>query len=278
MNKFCVFCGKKPATKSKEHIIPQWLIKLTGDSNRQVSIGPMWDSRTESLSIKQFAFDQFQFPACDDCNSRYSEFENKSKEIIISILDNASLSSDDFSILLNWLDKIRIGLWLAFNYLQNNLASVEPNYFIANRIGISDRAVFLYKSDHPKLGVNFLGTSVPAFQYHPVCFTIRINQYCFFNLATHFLISKNLGLPYAKSSTFTNGKEIKYSLVEGRNRIIYPLIRKMFSKQCTEIYQPIYSQTGIRQKYENWYDNDFVRSISTDHPGGIGKVFISEKK
>ena len=37
--KFCVFCGKKPENKNKEHIIPQWLIKLTGDPNRKINLG-----------------------------------------------------------------------------------------------------------------------------------------------------------------------------------------------------------------------------------------------
>lgn len=37
--KFCVFCGKKPKNKTKEHILPKWLIKLTGKPNRQINVG-----------------------------------------------------------------------------------------------------------------------------------------------------------------------------------------------------------------------------------------------
>jgi len=31
MDKFCIFCGDKPQSKNLEHIIPQWLLKMTGD-------------------------------------------------------------------------------------------------------------------------------------------------------------------------------------------------------------------------------------------------------
>jgi hypothetical protein len=273
MDKFCVFCGNKPSTKSKEHIIPQWLIKLTGEPNRQIHIGPMWDSSTNSLNIKEFSFDQFQFPACDDCNESYSKFESTNKEIIVRLLDNGPLSADDFSSLLNWIDKIRIGLWLAYNYLQKNLSSVEPNYFISSRIKRSDRSIFIYKSNSSKPGINFLGTNVPAFQYLPICFTIRINQYCFFNLATDFLISKNIGLPYANSISYTDGKGSKFSFKQGTGRIIYPLIRKTFDKNATEIYQPFFSRPEIRSEFEDWYNNEYTHSISSDFSSGVGKIF-----
>jgi hypothetical protein len=38
VNKVCVFCGEKPTNKTKEHIIPEWLIELTGDINRDFTI------------------------------------------------------------------------------------------------------------------------------------------------------------------------------------------------------------------------------------------------
>jgi hypothetical protein len=44
MDKFCVFCGKKPQSKNREHIIPQWLIALTGDPNRDVYLVRKWAS------------------------------------------------------------------------------------------------------------------------------------------------------------------------------------------------------------------------------------------
>jgi len=37
--KYCVFCGKPPSDKNKEHVLPHWLIKMTGDPNRVVNLG-----------------------------------------------------------------------------------------------------------------------------------------------------------------------------------------------------------------------------------------------
>ena len=58
VERFCVFCGAKPNKKSREHIIPQWLIELTGDPQRQAVFGPFLDERTRELTYRNFAFDQ----------------------------------------------------------------------------------------------------------------------------------------------------------------------------------------------------------------------------
>ena len=39
LEKRCIFCGKKPSEKNREHIIPRWLIALTGDPKREWYLG-----------------------------------------------------------------------------------------------------------------------------------------------------------------------------------------------------------------------------------------------
>jgi hypothetical protein len=39
MDKICVFCGEKPKSRNSEHVIPQWLIELTGNPKRIASFG-----------------------------------------------------------------------------------------------------------------------------------------------------------------------------------------------------------------------------------------------
>jgi hypothetical protein len=274
MEKFCVFCGQKPSSKNKEHVIPLWLIELTGDPNRKATFGPFLDTEKMALVHKEFAFDQFKFPACKECNEKHSELENNARDVIVRLIKDDVLASMDFMVLLDWLDKIRIGLWLAYNYIQKNLAEVEPNYYIANRIGRSDRATLIYKTDAAISGINLTGTSFPAFQYDPTCFNIRINQYSFFNLATDFLLSKYLGFPYLRESYYSEGKETIFSIAKGKNQILYPLIRKSYNKKCTEIYQPLFSRRDMRLHLEKWYDTEHVHSLSHDYANGIGKVLI----
>ena len=56
-SKFCVFCGNKPENKTKEHIIPRWLIEKTGNVTRPMKGGPI-----TSKGVRTYAFDKFVFP------------------------------------------------------------------------------------------------------------------------------------------------------------------------------------------------------------------------
>lgn len=272
-----MFCGNKPERKNNEHIIPKWLIELTGDPNRKISIGAVWDSKLMNFGSKKFAFDQFQFPSCESCNSRYSELELNAKNVVLCMLSDGALSGDDFLILFDWLDKVRVGLWLAFNYLQKNALGIDPNFHIANRIGNSDRLVFIYKADSNERGVNFSGVNVPAFQYYPVCFNLRINNYCLFNVSTDYLISKHLGLPYSKEAYYTEGRAIKLTLSKGTGRVLHPLVRTPYNKECTEIYQPASLKPKLMDEYSNLYDNDYSRFYLQDSKEGVSKILIAVK-
>ena len=75
MDKFCIFCGGEPVAKNKEHVLPQWLIELTGNPKRLAGFG------IDLFSSKQrkYSLNQFQFPACKDCNNEFSSLEGKAK-------------------------------------------------------------------------------------------------------------------------------------------------------------------------------------------------------
>lgn len=278
LDKFCVFCGKKPESKNKEHIIPKWLIELTGDPNRVVEFGPVWNEETLSLEEKKFAFDQFHFPACESCNLEHSLLEVRAKDIVQNLINESALSSEDFNVLLDWIDKIRVGLWLAYNYLQKNLSDIRPNYYISKRIGVKDRALFIYKSDSKGKGVTFSGVNAPAFQYYPICFSLRINHFCLFNLSTDFVVSKYLGLPYPKEIYFTDGPEVKYVLNRGKERVLYPIVRASYNKKCTEVYQPRFVRNEFSTGIEYLYDTDYSRSLFQNFQMGLGKILITENK
>ena len=49
LNMFCIFFGASHSAKTKEHIVPQWLLKLTGNPNRSAYFGRDW----LSPSLKQ---------------------------------------------------------------------------------------------------------------------------------------------------------------------------------------------------------------------------------
>src|ERR1700746_3874378 len=85
---FCVFCGRVPEGKTKEHIIPQWLIRLTGDENRII---PLVVDKRDLRPISQSAA-SFVFPACDACNAAYSALETRVSQKLLMLLAHQQVS------------------------------------------------------------------------------------------------------------------------------------------------------------------------------------------
>ncbi|MBI5877642.1 MAG: hypothetical protein HZB53_08335 [Chloroflexi bacterium] len=220
----CIFCGRKPGTKTNEHVIPRWLISMTGDPKRPINVGPFM---SQQEPFGKFAFDQFKFPACDNCNASFAKLEIRAKPIVEKLLALNGVSTVDFDILLDWFDKIRIGLWLGFHqYLDQNFWQIVPNFYIAARIGMADRALLIYRTKGAQRGVSFLGVGTPAFAHSPSCFTLVVNDLVIVNASTDFLLARQVGLPYPRSM-FVKGDNslvIQSPLEPGTKEIRYPVL------------------------------------------------------
>lgn len=283
--KFCVFCGKKPESKTKEHIIPQWLIKLTGDLNREISLGA--DTKhfraTGEIKMLKFSFSSFQFPACNSCNNEFSELEVKTKTIVEKVLSNDYLTSLEINTLLDWFDKVRIGLWLGSLLLDLEMAPITPNFHIKKRIAEKDRCLFVYemKNDGWK-GIQFTGFNAPIFKFNPSCFALRINNYQFLNISFDFLFSKNIGFPYPKSQKLLkDSEEIMTVMNEGTQKINFPLLHTKHLTPSIEIYQPIIPKKMMRREDDNEkdiYDNEYVKNNCINFFDGKGSIFFVENK
>ena len=62
---------------------------------------------------------KFAFPACGRCNVIYSTLESEVKPILLKILDGIEIRSEELSLFLDWLDKVRVGLWLGMKQLDD---------------------------------------------------------------------------------------------------------------------------------------------------------------
>lgn len=82
--KRCIICGEPPSNKNKEHVIPKWLIELTGDPKREWNLGVQTGHPDRKL--RKYAADQFQFLACETCNGRYSDLEGRAKSYMSDLL------------------------------------------------------------------------------------------------------------------------------------------------------------------------------------------------
>jgi hypothetical protein len=279
--KFCVFCGKKPEGKTKEHIIPQWLIKLTGDPNREITIGiaSTLILGKREYDLRKYSFSSFHFPACRNCNSEFSKLEDDAKEIMEKILQREFISNIEISKLLDWLDKVRTGLWLGGLLLDRDLAPVRPNFYIKDRIGEKDRCLVVYEMNDDWKGIQFSGTNFPAFSFTPSCFSLCVNNYYFLNISTDFLFSRNIGFPFSVDKYFLDqDSRTIVSMSPGLERIRLPLLKFRFAKPSIELYQPMISKKFCESQVEiaELYQRDFIKTNCLDFQGGIGGVFYME--
>lgn len=277
MKKECVFCGKKPQSKTNEHIIPQWLIALTGDPNREILIGYKKDGSKET---RQYSFSSFKFPSCSICNEMFSKLENDAKDVITKLLNLDGINANDLNTLLDWFDKIRTGLWLANYNLDKNFANITPNFRIADRIGKFDRMLKIARADSLDRRVNWGGTETAIFNYIPSCFSLVINNLYFLNLSYDFLFSRRLGFPFPKEKYIhnytSNYQEINLS--DGIERIHRPIFRKHFKMLGTEFYQPMWGSILSKKSTHTLYNKEYIRSNSTDFDSGIGAIFFSHSQ
>jgi len=263
----CIFCGKDPKDKNLEHVIPEWLISLTGNPNRIADFSCNLDKD------RKFAFDQFRFPSCKECNEKFSDIESNTRETVLAILDGKKV--EELESLLLWFDKVRIGLWLAFYTLDKNYWGIEPKFYITERLSRSDRGLFIYKSSSPK-GINFFGVSNnPLFNLMPSCFGLRINEYYFLNFSTDYLFSKRLGLPHpGKMFVLDNKKnKVEVNLNKGKEKVLLPVIKRNFTSSCIELYQPIINKNLATTDRQEFYSSAYVKKYF-DERKCAGKIVI----
>lgn len=177
---------------------------------------------------------------------------------------------------MDWLDKVRIGLWLGF--IQLNKQQINPLFHIENRIGQYDRILIIEKSDFPGERLNFGGTDTMSFQFRPSAFLLIINNIYLTNISSAFLISRRIGFPFPKHSAMqSNTSDIEITIEKGLERIIRPILRKETSEIGTIIYQPMFEQRLFKTE-TNIYNSKYVKENCINHKNGIGNIFVEKDK
>lgn len=276
MEKVCIFCGEHPEGKTLEHVLPRWLIQLTGNPKRPADFG--YSESTEVQHVKRiFAFDAFKFPSCKECNQEFANLEAAAKVIVEKMMLEVALSESELSILVDWLDKVRIGLWLGYLYLDKNPLGICPHFYVQHRIRCHDRMLAIFKGDGNIEGLNIVGCDTPGFAQIPSCFSLRINNLWFLNMSYQFLLARRMGFPFPRESYMTEGERFGCSLAEGRNRIMRPVLKKAIRIEGTELYQPIFAGIIATEGYEKLkklYETEYVRDSCISWEEGIGRIYI----
>lgn len=195
----CVFCGKPPSHKNCEHVLPLWLIEQTGDPKREIRVA--LDSDSEP---KAFAFDQFKFPACTKCNDRYARLEGCVSAIFRKLWSRAPLNQKEWILLLDWSDKVRVGLWLGLSMLFKNPHKIEPRFAIDQRIRRLDRILMLAHSSVSRTGLLFSTPLERVFYFMPSYICIYANGLVLVNASSSSLASGLLRLPEIRGADFNS--------------------------------------------------------------------------
>lgn len=265
INKICVFCGEKPVNKNKEHIIPQWLIESTGNPKRVVSFG--FNNKTESTI--SFSWTSFTVPACTICNGEFSELEGQIRPIFDKLYERSEINFTEAQLLLDWLDKVRIGLWLNYYFIEKNKGAIILHMSIKKRVAMKDRIMQIHflSSESQQNGINAFGVESLVFQYNPSFFALRSKNLLIINGSNDFLISKNCGFPYPQSlQSRQDGKLDLDNLVYDRSTSTGVIDMNLYKAPLT-IYQPI--QTNISYGSNLFKDSYLIQNtLPNEHQKG----------
>ncbi|MFN3779244.1 MAG: hypothetical protein ACK4SI_09645 [Brevundimonas aurantiaca] len=245
---------------------------MTGDPKRRVVLGV---NHSDARPIRVFAFDQFTFPACDACNNAYSHLESVVAPIVVKLRQKEAVSELEVDTLLDWLDKVRIGLWLGTRYLNNNLAEVDPLFHITSRMGQSDRALFITHTDAAD-GLTVCGVYSLMFALMPSVFGLRINDMLLVSASTDLMISKSLGFPYASHRWATEGVEVGLTVQPGTERVSPIDFGAQYRFPALKIFQPMYRKhlaVGMQQ-----HRSEYIRGHSLNPLYGRGRVLVQSDR
>jgi hypothetical protein len=269
----CIFCGKAPESKTKEHIFPQWLLKMTGFHSKDTSVGTNWATGKEII----FPAKNYTFPACDSCNNKFSSLEGQVKGIIERLIEDTDVNGSDLELLLDWFDKIRIGAWLGVSYMNKSSFDLPPNFYINDRVGIKDRYLSVTNTYLPDKTLNWSGANTLTFMASPTALALRVNNLVFVSASTDFLVSKSVGFPFASWEMQMPGSKIgHFKLAPGTGKIKPDCFKFKPYVPGHIIRQPIYN--AAREADPSLYESDHVQMHSYDTNSGTGKIFIQKNQ
>lgn len=239
-SRFCVFCGNTPNAKTREHVVPHWLLEMTGDPKRVVTFGQDFAKSKKPI---RYSWSSYVAPACDACNSKFSELEGRIKTKIEALQRLEALSVADYVELLDWLDKVRVGVWLLRHMVENHPRPIVPNFHISTRIAQKDRMVALYFFDRGNKGINLFGADSLIFNEMPSCFGLRINDMLLINASSDFMCSAGCGFPHPSKMKLRIGGDLSGQTVftdfRNPNETKHPLTKLRLFKPVVWLYQPI---------------------------------------
>lgn len=184
----CVFCGELFTGQKHnfEHVIPQWLVREADLAKRSAPVD-FPDRKFDA------AMSRIGGRACEKCNEASSRLEGLARTAYVKIRDGAELSPVDGQALLDWLDKLRVGMWLWAIEVGKNAYSISPKFHINERMAYRDRLLLAakYPAGPPMKGLAIWGAT-ECFMWSPTCIGFVINNIVLVSISSNFLVSRHL--------------------------------------------------------------------------------------
>lgn len=214
----CVFCGEAPVGKTKEHVVPKWLLEITETSRKKLTYGGGY------VVPGKTPFSGFTLPACEKCNNEYSVLEGSAGKVVSKILLGSDISPKEADVILDWIDKVRIGLWLIDLVRGGNKLQIEPKFRISARVGLKDRALKISRIDYKNKALSFVNINTLAFQFAPCCYSLIVNDVILTSISFDGATSRALGYKYGEhvQNQSIQSEKIMVEIREGTGAAVPP--------------------------------------------------------
>lgn len=285
--KYCVFCGRIPEEKTKEHIIPKWLLELTGDPNRKGVMGGFLSGAGPDGRPHERPLSTFHFPACRACNAEFGKLEGRAKAAMLKVLANEEVDNEEITTLLDWFDKVRVGLWLAYNRLDRYSDIVDAPIHIKLGQALKDRLLFIYDFiNDDRKSLQLFGATSPIFYIAPNAFILTVKDKLFLNAAADYLVSEKLGFAFGEFIALDgNSPDPVYRLWPGTGTVSYPVLPFRIIAGGTELYQAVASEHNVTNADPRIHDDLFhdpyllrngFQGYVTDQPVRVSRIFYKK--
>ncbi|MER8601229.1 hypothetical protein NKH09_25745 [Mesorhizobium sp. M1339] len=226
----------------------------------------------------KFAWSALVMPACEVCNVEYSTLESAVKPILLVLLERQPLTSRQYFLLLDWLDKVRVCLWLNQLILQKAMEAIDPHLHVGNRIGTKDRLLYLYTLDGQGRGLNAFGIESLIFQHQPSCFALRVNDIILFNASSDYAFSDGCGFWHPEQiDRYVDGElagRVAFRGYAMTRKIAHPIVNYPLLKAAVRVIQPIAQRGEDGQFFGPLRQNDSYHiGYMSDPSRGAGILF-----